>query len=51
LYPVAVVILGGLVSSTLLDIIITPLVFHRYGEKALNKYIAAHTTAKQDITA
>lgn len=41
LYPVAVVILGGLVSSTLLDIVITPLVFYRYGEKALKKYIAS----------
>lgn len=39
LYPVATVILGGLLSSTLLDIIVTPVVFHLYGEKALKKYI------------
>lgn len=45
LYPVAVVILGGLVSSTLLDIIITPLVFYRYGESALKKYLAAKSGA------
>lgn len=41
LYPVATVILGGLISSTLLDIIVTPVVFSRYGEKALRKYIEA----------
>jgi CzcA family heavy metal efflux pump len=50
LYPVAVVILGGLVSSTLLDIVITPLVFYRYGEKALNKYIAAHDKNASTLT-
>ena len=40
LYPVATVILGGLISSTLLDIIVTPVVFKQFGEKALKKYIA-----------
>ena len=39
LYPVATVILGGLVSSTLLDMIVTPVVFKMFGEKALKKYI------------
>lgn len=38
LYPVATVILGGLVSSTLLDIIVTPVVFYTVGEKALINY-------------
>ncbi len=38
LHPVAVVILGGLISSTLLDIIITPVVFYVFGEKALKTY-------------
>jgi CzcA family heavy metal efflux pump len=38
LYPVATVILGGLVSSTLLDMIVTPVVFYRFGEKALHTY-------------
>lgn len=50
LYPVAVVILGGLVSSTLLDIVITPLVFHRYGERALQRYIDVHSGNTQLIT-
>ncbi len=39
LYPVATVILGGLVSSTLLDMIVTPVVFKMFGEKALKSYI------------
>ncbi len=47
LYPVATVILGGLVSSTLLDIIVTPVVFKRFGKKALEKYIQG--THKEDF--
>lgn len=38
LYPVATVILGGLISSTLLDMIVTPVVFYAFGEKALQTY-------------
>ena len=38
LYPVAIVILGGLISSTLLDLIVTPVVFKRFGQKALESY-------------
>lgn len=38
LYPVATVILGGLISSTLLDMIVTPIVFYQFGEKALATY-------------
>ena len=41
LYPVATVILGGLVSSTLLDMIVTPVVFYVFGEQALAEYFAA----------
>ena len=37
LHPVAVVIVGGLVSSTLLDILVTPTVFYLFGEKAVEK--------------
>ena len=39
LYPVAVVILGGLVSSTLLDMAVTPAVFYLFGEKAAKRYL------------
>lgn len=41
LYPVAVVIVGGLFSSTLLDIVVTPAVFYRFGRNAVEKLIAA----------
>ncbi len=37
LYPVAVVIIGGLLSSTLLDIFVTPAVFFRFGRKSIEK--------------
>ncbi|HEX8546080.1 MAG TPA: efflux RND transporter permease subunit [Cytophagaceae bacterium] len=40
LYPVATVILGGLLSSTLLDMIVTPVVFYKFGEKALKEYFS-----------
>jgi CzcA family heavy metal efflux pump len=38
LYPVAVVIVGGLISSTILDIIITPTLFFRFGKKSAETY-------------
>jgi len=40
LYPVAVVILGGLVSSTLLDMAVTPAVFLRFGRRAAEHALA-----------
>lgn len=40
LYPVAVVIVGGLVSSTLLDIIVTPAVFYKFGRKAAERLLS-----------
>ena len=38
LYPVATVILGGLLSSTLLDMIVTPTVFWVWGKRAVEEY-------------
>jgi Cu/Ag efflux pump CusA len=40
LYPVAVVILGGLISSTLLDMAVTPAVFFRFGQAAAERALA-----------
>jgi Cu(I)/Ag(I) efflux system membrane protein CusA/SilA len=39
LHPVAVVIVGGLVTSTLLDIIVTPTLFYFIGRKSAEAYI------------
>ncbi len=47
LYPVAVVILGGLISSTLLDIVVTPAVFFRYGEPALAAFLEAEEAGSE----
>ena len=40
LHPVAVVIFGGLVSSTLLDSLLTPVMFRLWGEKPLGRLLA-----------
>ena len=40
LHPVAVVIFGGLVSSTLLDTLLTPLMFRLAGERPLQRLLA-----------
>jgi heavy-metal exporter, HME family len=42
LHPVAVAIFGGLISSTLLDTFTTPLLFERFGQKALERVIASN---------
>lgn len=42
LHPVAVVIFGGLISATLLDTVLTPLMFWRWGEKPLARLLANH---------
>jgi HME family heavy-metal exporter len=40
LHPVAVVIFGGLVSSTVLDTVVTPLMFFLWGEKPLKRLLS-----------
>ncbi|HUX64225.1 efflux RND transporter permease subunit [Sulfuricella sp.] len=40
LHPVAVVIFGGLVSSTLLDTLLTPVMFYLWGERPMMKLLA-----------
>ena len=43
LYPVAVVILGGLITSTLLDFFVTPAIFFRFGKTAAERLASEHT--------
>ena len=47
LYPVAVVIVGGLVSSTILDMWVTPAVFYRFGRKSAEKYVNYYKNSKE----
>lgn len=46
LHPVAVVIFGGLFSSTLLDMWVTPTVFYRFGRSSAERYIARKAAGK-----
>ncbi len=47
LHPVAVTIFGGLISATLLDTALTPVLFLRYGRKSLERLVAqARNTAE-----
>jgi Cu(I)/Ag(I) efflux system membrane protein CusA/SilA len=48
LYPVAVVIVGGLVTSTLLDLIVTPAVFYLFGENASMLYKRKYKNKKME---
>lgn len=42
LYPVATVILGGLLSSTLLDFFVRPALFWTFGRRAIERALHAH---------
>lgn len=48
LHPVAVVIVGGLITSTLLDLLVTPAIFYLYGENASKKSIAKYERLKNE---
>jgi CzcA family heavy metal efflux pump len=45
LHPVAVVIFGGLVSSTLLDTLLTPVLFWLFGERSTQRLLRAEPEA------
>lgn len=47
LHPVAVVIVGGLLSSTLLDFLITPLIFFKFAKYAALRAIERQAAASQ----
>jgi len=44
LHPVAVTIFGGLLSATLLDALVTPILFRRFGRRSLERLIAEAKT-------
>jgi Cu/Ag efflux pump CusA len=46
LHPLAIVVIGGLISSTLLDQIVTPALFFRFGRKVYER-----TGSSQDAEA
>ncbi|MFI4980126.1 MAG: efflux RND transporter permease subunit, partial [Nevskiales bacterium] len=48
LHPVALVIFGGLISGTLLDSFITPLLFHRFGGAPLRRLLGDAEAATAD---
>lgn len=50
LHPVAVVIFGGLVSSTLLDTLLTPVMFWLFGERATRRLLDADAQAQSEVT-
>ncbi len=51
LNPVAVTIFGGLISSTLLDTFLTPVLFLRYGRKSLERLVDAARKDRADARA
>jgi HME family heavy-metal exporter len=46
LHPVAVTIFGGLISSTLLDTLLTPVLFLRFGARPLARLRSAHEAVR-----
>ncbi|MBC7433263.1 MAG: efflux RND transporter permease subunit [Rubritepida sp.] len=51
LHPVAITILGGLVSATLLDTFVTPILFHRFGRPALERLRAEQAERAAGLSA
>ena len=45
LHPIAVVIVGGLISSTLLDFLVTPLIFFHFAKRAALKSLKRNASA------
>jgi len=51
LYPVASVIVGGLVSTTLLDVLLTPGLFWLFGRRAAERCVARRAMTDSDVEA
>ena len=48
LHPLAVVVLGGILTSTLLDQLVTPAVFYKFGRPIAEKVIAEREAEKRE---
>ena len=46
LHPVAITIFGGLISATLLDAVLTPILFLRFGAKPLARLLESAHAAR-----
>ncbi len=51
LHPVAVTIFGGLVSATILDALLTPALFLRYGRKPLERLVQSAKLERDQASA
>ncbi|MBA4113348.1 MAG: CusA/CzcA family heavy metal efflux RND transporter [Verminephrobacter sp.] len=49
LHPVAVVIFGGLISSTLLDTLLTPVMFWMFGERATQRLLETDVQTQSEV--
>ncbi len=51
LHPVAVTIFGGLITATVLDALLTPVLFLRYGRKPLERLVAQARESREEESA
>jgi Cu/Ag efflux pump CusA len=49
LYPIAIVVIGGLVTAMLADLFFTPAFFKRFGLSAAEKYLHHHSLDPLDV--
>ena len=50
LHPVAVTIFGGLITATIIDTVLTPLLFLRFGRKPLEALVAQRAAANTTVS-
>jgi HME family heavy-metal exporter len=46
LHPVAVTIFGGIISATIIDTVLTPVLFYKFGRRPLERIVEARAVAK-----